>query len=158
MGTHVGAVQEITNCRCNKIYCVEKNRTLGWLAEQGMLSTQDLLQLGLNLRRGRILHCLLLLRLPWRWLEILSQVVIEAALVARDLNGQKLDLDGDAGVLFAVVAAAVQAKEAAKAVVFQVFPALTGKLQIVKRMILRFQALPEFTPLCLRFRRFDVIL
>ena len=109
MGTHVGAVQEITNCRCNKIYCVEKNRTLGWLAEQGMLSTQDLLQLGLNLRRGRILHCLLLLRLPWRWLEILSQVVIEAALVARDLNGQKLDLDGDAGVFFAVVIVAVQA-------------------------------------------------
>ena len=98
---------------------------LGWLAEQRMLSTQDLLKFGLNLRRGRILHCLLLLRLPWRRLEILSQVIVVAALVARNLNGQELDLDRDASVFFAVVAAAVQAKKAAKAVVFQVLPALT---------------------------------
>ena len=96
-----------------------------------MLSTQNLLQLGLDLRRGLILRYLRLVRLPWRRLEILSQVIVEAALVARDLNGEELYLDGDAGVLFAVVAAAVQAKEAAKAVVFQVLPALTGKLQIM---------------------------
>merc|ERR1711956_68117 len=97
-----------------------------------MLSTQDLHQLGLNFRSGRVLHCLLLLRLPWRRHEILSQVVVEAALVARDLNGKELDLDGDAGILFTVVATAVQAKKASKAVVFQVFPALA-----------------KFTPLCL---------
>ena len=113
------------------MYIKKKLYTLGWLTEQWVLSTQNLLQLGLNLRLGRILLCLLLLRLPWRRLEILSQVVIEAALVARDLNGKELDLDGDAGVLFAVVAAAVQAKEAAKAVVFQVLPTLTGKLKII---------------------------
>merc|ERR1712018_96673 len=104
---------------------------LGWLAEQWVLSTQDLLQLRLNLCLGRILFCLLLLRLPWRRLEILSQVVVVATLVARDLNGKELDLDGDAGVLFAIVPTAVQAKKAAKAVVFQVLPALTVKLKVI---------------------------
>merc|ERR1712172_167193 len=99
-----------------------------------MLSTQDLLQLSLHLCRGGVLLYLLLLRLSWLRLEILSQVVVEAALVPCDLDGKELDLDGDASVLFAVVAAAVQTKEAAKTVVFQVLPALT-----------------KFTPLCLGF-------
>ena len=51
--------------------------------------------------------------------------MVEASLVPRNLDGKELDLDGDAGVLFTVVAAAVQAKETAKTVVFQVLPALT---------------------------------
>ena len=90
-----------------------------------MLAAQDLLQLCLNLLGGRVLRRLLLLGLARRRLEVLPQVVVEAASVARDLDGEELDLDGDASVLLAVVFAAVQSEQTSKAVVFQVLPAFT---------------------------------
>ena len=90
-----------------------------------MLAAQDLLQLCLNLLGGSVLRRLLLLGLARRRLEVLPQVVVEAASVARDLDGEELDLDGDASVLLAVVFAAVQSEQTAKAVVLQVLPAFT---------------------------------
>ena len=131
---------------------------LGWLTEQWVLSTQDLLQLRLNLCLGRILFCLLLLRLPWRRLEILSQVVVVATLVARDLNGKELDLDGDASVLLAVVFAAVQSEQTAKAVVLQVLPALTKIGLFLSYFSLGESNLPKFSPFCFGFIRFYFIL
>ena len=123
-----------------------------------MLAAQDLLQLCLNLLGGRVLRRLLLLGLARRRLEVLSQVVVEAAPVARDLDGEELDLDGDAGVLFAIVPTAVQAKKAAKAVVLQVLPALTKIGLFLSYFSLGESNLPKFSPFCFGFIRFYFIL
>ena len=124
-----------------------------------MLAAQDLLQLCLNLLGGRVLRRLLLLGLARRRLEVLPQVVVEAASVARDLDGEELDLDGDASVLLAVVFAAVQSEQAAKAVVLQVLPAFT---EIGLFLLSDFSSgesnLPKFSPFCLCFIRFYFIL
>ena len=123
-----------------------------------MLAAQDLLQLCLNLLGGRVLRRLLLLGLARRRLEVLSQVVVEAAPVARDLDGEELDLDGDASVLLAVVFAAVQSEQTAKAVVLQVLPALTKIGLFLSYFSLGESNLPKFSPFCLCFVRFYFIL
>ena len=123
-----------------------------------MLAAQDLLQLCLNLLGGRVLRRLLLLGLARRRLEVLPQVVVEAASVARDLYGEELDLDGDASVLLAVVFAAVQSEQAAKAVVLQVFPALTKIGLFFSSFSSGESNLPKFSPFCLCFIRFYFIL
>ena len=123
-----------------------------------MLAAQDLLQLCLNLLGGRVLRRLLLLRLARRRLEVLSQVVVEAAPVARDLDGEELDLDGDASVLLAVVFAAVQSEQTAKAVVLQVLPALTKIGLFLSYFSLGESNLPKFSPFCFGFIRFYFIL
>ena len=123
-----------------------------------MLAAQDLLQLCLNLLGGRVLRRLLLLGLARRRLEALSQVVVEAAPVARDLDGEELDLDGDASVLLAVVFAAVQSEQTAKAVVLQVLPALTKIGLFLSYFSLGESNLPKFSPFCFGFIRFYFIL
>lgn len=123
-----------------------------------MLAAQDLLQLCLNLLGGRVLRRLLLLGLARRRLEVLSQVVVEAAPVARDLDGEELDLDGDASVLLAVVFAAVQSEQTAKAVVLQVLPALTKIGLFLSYFSLGESNLPKFSPFCFGFIRFYFIL
>ena len=123
-----------------------------------MLAAQDLLQLCLNLLGGRVLRRLLLLRLARRRLEVLPQVVVEAASVARDLDGEELDLDGDASVLLAVVFAAVQSEQTAKAVVLQVLPALTKIGLFLSYFSLGESNLPKFSPFCFGFIRFYFIL
>ena len=123
-----------------------------------MLAAQDLLQLCLNLLGGRVLRRLLLLRLARRRLEVLSQVVVKAAPVARDLDGEELDLDGDASVLLAVVFAAVQSEQTAKAVVLQVLPALTKIGLFLSYFSLGESNLPKFSPFCFGFIRFYFIL
>ena len=123
-----------------------------------MLAAQDLLQLCLNLLGGRVLRRLLLLGLARRRLEVLSQVVVEAAPVARDLDGEELDLDGDASVLLAVVFAAVQSEQTAKAVVLQVLPALTKIGLFLSYFSLGEGNLPKFSPFCFGFIRFYFIL
>ena len=123
-----------------------------------MLAAQDLLQLCLNLLGGRVLRRLWLLGLARRRLEVLSQVVVEAAPVARDLDGEELDLDGDASVLLAVVFAAVQSEQTAKAVVLQVLPALTKIGLFLSYFSLGESNLPKFSPFCFGFIRFYFIL
>ena len=123
-----------------------------------MLAAQDLLQLCLNLLGGRVLRRLLLLRLARRRLEVLPQVVVEAASVARDLDGEELDLDGDASVLLAVVFAAVQSEQTSKAVVLQVLPALTKIGLFLSYFSLGESNLPKFSPFCFGFIRFYFIL
>ena len=123
-----------------------------------MLAAQDLLQLCLNLLGGRVLRRLLLLGLARRRLEVLPQVVVEAASVARDLDGEELDLDGDASVLLAVVFAAVQSEQTAKAVVLQVLPALTKIGLFLSYFSLGESNLPKFSPFCFGFIRFYFIL
>ena len=123
-----------------------------------MLAAQDLLQLCLNLLGGRVLRRLLLLGLARRRLEVLPQVVVEAASVARDLDGEKLDLDGDASVLLAVVFAAVQSEQAAKAVVLQMLPAFTEIELFLSDFSSGESNLPKFSPFCLCFIRFYFIL
>ena len=123
-----------------------------------MLAAQDLLQLCLNFLGGRVLRRLLLLGLARRRLEVLSQVVVEAAPVARDLDGEELDLDGDASVLLAVVFAAVQSEQTAKAVVLQVLPALTKIGLFLSYFSLGESNLPKFSPFCFGFIRFYFIL
>ena len=123
-----------------------------------MLAAQDLLQLCLNLLGGSVLRRLLLLGLARRRLEVLPQVVVEAASVARDLYGEELDLDGDASVLLAVVFAAVQSEQTAKAVVLQVLPAFTEIGLFLSDFSSGESNLPKFSPFCLCFIRFYFIL
>ena len=89
-----------------------------------MAATKDLLQLVLYLRHvdSTFGHSRLplLLGSSIGWFEICPQCVIETIPVPSNLNGKELDLDGEHGVLFAVVLSAVHSEERPQAEILHV--------------------------------------